>query len=338
MNAGDEMRGQLRQMIAVLQAERQALAGLDLDAIMGAAHDKVALCGTLDLAAPFAQASQIDEECRGLLDAARQEYLQGASRLYVCNAAPCCERHGFDVSDRGLGDMSSRIGVPVSKTGCQGHCKQAPVVALRIGEQSQIFGRMHTNADRLTMTSFVKAAAKAGSFLVPSAGVDEFRYDPVHRDRNMARALRPVRFLLGHFRGEGRFARSSDIFQKELFGTSEASGRFVALRMEATYPLPEGGNDVHRALVIVGSEGRSGAITGHAFTDGGSVREYRVEQSQFALQFEDDSPDHGQHWRQARKTLKPTDEGYEELLEVDSGDGFTPFYTVLMKRVPNSVA
>ena len=76
MSAGTEMhpdmRGQLRQMIAVLQAERQALAGLDLDAIMGTAQDKVLLCGTLDQFTPFAQAGPIDEECRGLLDAARQ--------------------------------------------------------------------------------------------------------------------------------------------------------------------------------------------------------------------------------------------------------------------------
>ncbi len=63
-----ELRDTLGQMIAVLQAERQALAGLDLDAIMGASHDKTALCGTLDTSG----ALEIDAECRGLLDAARR--------------------------------------------------------------------------------------------------------------------------------------------------------------------------------------------------------------------------------------------------------------------------
>jgi sigma54-dependent transcription regulator len=63
-----EMRDTLRQMIAVLQAERQALAGLDLDAILGCSADKTALCGRLDTAA----LTPIDEECRGLLDAARR--------------------------------------------------------------------------------------------------------------------------------------------------------------------------------------------------------------------------------------------------------------------------
>ena len=43
MSASSELRDNLRQMIAVLQAERQALAGLDLDAIIGASQDKIAL-------------------------------------------------------------------------------------------------------------------------------------------------------------------------------------------------------------------------------------------------------------------------------------------------------
>jgi hypothetical protein len=58
----------LRQMLAVLQAERQALAGLDLDAIMGAANEKRDLCGVLG----DAGADDLDDECRGLLDAARR--------------------------------------------------------------------------------------------------------------------------------------------------------------------------------------------------------------------------------------------------------------------------
>jgi len=63
-----QLRDNLRQMLAVLQAERQALAGLDIDGIMGAAVDKRALCGRLDTAG----ADDVDEECRGMLDAARR--------------------------------------------------------------------------------------------------------------------------------------------------------------------------------------------------------------------------------------------------------------------------
>ena len=63
-----EMRDALRQMLAVLQDERQALAGLDVDAIMGCAVDKNLLCGRLDGAAM----TLVDDECHGLLDAARR--------------------------------------------------------------------------------------------------------------------------------------------------------------------------------------------------------------------------------------------------------------------------
>lgn len=68
MTATTQMRDTLRQMLAVLETERQALAALDLDAIMGATYDKTTLCGRLD----DAGAEAVDEECRGLLDAARR--------------------------------------------------------------------------------------------------------------------------------------------------------------------------------------------------------------------------------------------------------------------------
>lgn len=63
-----DLRDTLRQMLAVLEDERHALAGLDVDAIMGCAVDKTALCGRLDTTMPEA----IDEECRALLDSARR--------------------------------------------------------------------------------------------------------------------------------------------------------------------------------------------------------------------------------------------------------------------------
>jgi hypothetical protein len=63
-----DLRETIRQMLAVLQAERQALAGLDLDAIVGASVEKTALCGTLDTSGVL----ELDEECRGMLDAAQR--------------------------------------------------------------------------------------------------------------------------------------------------------------------------------------------------------------------------------------------------------------------------
>jgi len=62
------LRDTLRQMLAVLEDERHALAGLDVDAIMGCSVNKDALCGRLDTT----DHALVDEECRGLLDAARR--------------------------------------------------------------------------------------------------------------------------------------------------------------------------------------------------------------------------------------------------------------------------
>jgi hypothetical protein len=75
----------LRQMVAVLQDERQALATLDLDAIMGTAIGKAGLCDVLEGAAPAA----VDEECRGLLDAARRlnEVNRQVRNLIAANVA-----------------------------------------------------------------------------------------------------------------------------------------------------------------------------------------------------------------------------------------------------------
>lgn len=66
------MHDALRQMLAVLEEERQALAGLDIDAIVGATRDKDRLCGTLDDLGDGLGAGLLDEECRGMLDAARR--------------------------------------------------------------------------------------------------------------------------------------------------------------------------------------------------------------------------------------------------------------------------
>jgi hypothetical protein len=63
-----DLRQVLRQMLAVLESERQALAGLDVDGIMGCAVRKNLLCGQLE----GTEADAVDEECRGLVDAARR--------------------------------------------------------------------------------------------------------------------------------------------------------------------------------------------------------------------------------------------------------------------------
>lgn len=80
-----DLRDALRQMVAVLQSERQALAGLDLDGIMGCAHDKQSLCLQLD----GTDTALVDPECRGLLDAARRlnEVNRQVRNLIAANVA-----------------------------------------------------------------------------------------------------------------------------------------------------------------------------------------------------------------------------------------------------------
>lgn len=63
-----ELQHQLRHMIAVLEKERQALAGLDLEALVLAATDKQMLCDHLDPITP----GSVDDECRMLAETARQ--------------------------------------------------------------------------------------------------------------------------------------------------------------------------------------------------------------------------------------------------------------------------
>ena len=68
----NNVRDTLRQMLAVLEHERQALAGLDLEAILATAADKGALCDRLDGTPGGSGGLALDDECRGMLDAARR--------------------------------------------------------------------------------------------------------------------------------------------------------------------------------------------------------------------------------------------------------------------------
>ena len=284
----------------------------------------------------FLNLRRLSPSARELEDAlglAKKKYLDGENRLFVCAAQPCCGKIGFDVSEAALDRLSGELGLPISKTGCQGPCKQAPVVSLRIGARSEMFAQVTSQDDWRAVLGFVKAAVQAGSLLIDAGAAEDFRHDPVHDHGKPGAHLKPLRFLLGHFRGEGRYAMTEYAFQKEMIGSFEAGGRFIALRMDASYPLADGRKDIHKALVIVGSEPSSGNITAHAYTDGGIVREYAIARSAKALEFADLTPGHANQWKRARKIIKPTLEGFEENLEVDGGQGFVPYYTIPMRKI-----
>lgn len=85
MNPGQAVKDALRRMIAVLEVERQAIAGLDIDAIAGCAEEKAALCGSLvDIAN-----DNFDAESLSLADAARRlnEVNRQVRNLVAANVA-----------------------------------------------------------------------------------------------------------------------------------------------------------------------------------------------------------------------------------------------------------
>ena len=273
-----------------------------------------------------------DDEMLHTLSRAKEAYTSAPNRLFVCTAHPCCDKTNFDVSENELERRSAEIGAPISKTGCQGPCKQAPVISLRVGEKQEMFAEVANHADWRTVLKYVQAAVRAGTLLVDTGEAEKFRFDPVHDHEKPSAHMQPLEFLLGHFRGEGRYAMTDYVFQKELLGSFEAGGRFIALRMDATYPLADGRKDVHKAFVIVGAE-PAGAITAHAYTDGGVMREYAIARNESELEFADVPPGHASQWQRARKILRPTAGGFEERLEVDPGDGFVPYYVIAMRKI-----
>lgn len=82
----------LRQMIAVLERERQALAALDADGLVGAAQDKEALCDALAAIGPQA----LDAETRPLAETTRQlnEVNRRVRNLLAANVAARIEALG----------------------------------------------------------------------------------------------------------------------------------------------------------------------------------------------------------------------------------------------------
>jgi hypothetical protein len=275
-----------------------------------------------------------EDELRAVVENAKGKFWQGDCRVFLCNALPCHAKIGFDLSIEALDRSYSEFGVPVLLTGCQGPCKQAPVLTLRVGNRSECFAQVASPADWQAVLRFANRAAAAGTLLLDAQEAQQYRFDPVHDGPKQNVHLNHLLFLLGHFRGEGKYAMTGYTFSKEVIGAFEAGGRFIALRMDASYPLPDGRKDVHKALVIVGSEPSSGTIKAHVYTDGGTIREYCIESGDGQLHFDDVAPGHGKLWKRARKILRPTQEGFEERLEVDNGDGsFVPYYVIVMRKI-----
>jgi len=92
VRAETDLSGNLRQMIAVLERERQALAGLDADELFDAARSKERLCDAL---ARF-DTEALDSEARELALAARHlnEVNRRVRNLLAANVATRLETLG----------------------------------------------------------------------------------------------------------------------------------------------------------------------------------------------------------------------------------------------------
>jgi hypothetical protein len=159
--------------------------------------------------------------------------------------------------------------------------------------------------------------------------------DLVHDPEEYRVPLQPFRFLLGDFRGEGRYTHGDNVFQKELNGSWEANGRFLGLRMRVTYLLSDGRKDIHEALVLIGAHSTLGPFEAHAYTDSGAIQHYQLELNGETISFADRPPtEHDSKIQRARKSLTPTPDGFEERVDVDRGDGTYTFYSIVrMQRI-----
>jgi hypothetical protein len=274
-----------------------------------------------------------EDDLMAALRQAQEKYLHGPGCLSVCVARPCRDKIGFDLSPAAVDSAAREAGMPIFLTGCQGPCKQAPVLSLRIARRSEFFAQVVSECDWQIILDFAHQARGAGTLMIDAGTAEPYRFDPVHDHLKASVHLTPLRFLLGHFRGLGRYAMTPYTFHKEVIGTPEAGGRFIALRMGVSYPLVDGRTDVHNALVMVGAHASPNQFIAHAYTDAGIFREYAVEGNEAGVHFDDVVPGHSGQWRRARKVLRPTPAGFDEQLEVDGGEGFVPYYTISMRRV-----
>jgi hypothetical protein len=258
--------------------------------------------------------------------AARAWFFEADAHLFVCGGEPCRKRsRDVDGLQARLAEEPVEAGLRVSVTGCQGPCKQAPVGTLRVGERCQMFAQVHDVCDWEAVLDYAGRAAGARTVLVDPRQAEVFRFDPVHHHDRASVPLQRLAFLVGHFAGEGRYPGRGGGFHKEVVGSGEAGGRFIGLRMAVTYPLDDGRNDVHEALVLVGYDAGSGAYTARAYTDSGTTSDYTLALEDDRIFFTDRVPAHAAGATGARKVLAPRPGGYDEALEVQGGG--QPFQT-----------
>lgn len=269
---------------------------------------------------------------------AKQCFAEGDAHFFLCDGKPCQQRRRFDATSQVLQSEAKRIGCRMSPTACQGPCKQAPLAVLRVGYGCELFAQFARRREWEAVLGFAQRAAQAKTLLVDAGVAQPFRFDPVHQPEKPSVALEHVKFLLGHFEGTVELPLEQRSIQKEVVGCWEAGGRFLSLRMAATYRRTNGEWDRHQAFIILGPNEETGALVSRAYTDGGMIHEFEIVIEERRLMFADRVPHHVSAVA-ARKVLTPTLRGYEETLELDRGLGvFEPYYSIPIQRKERAIA
>jgi len=207
-----------------------------------------------------------------------------------------------------------------------------------VGNGCELFAQFVRRREWKAVLDFAQRAAQAKTLLVDVGTAQSFRYDPIHEPVKPSAALESVRFLLGHFEGTVELPLEQRSIQKEVVGCWEAGGRFLSLRMAATYRRTNGEWDRHQAFIILGPDEVTGALVSRAYTDGGMIHECDIVIEERRLMFADRVPHHVSAVA-ARKVLTPTARGYEETLELDRGLGiFEPYYSIPIQRKESAIA
>ena len=88
-----------------------------------------------------------EDELMAVLRQVQQKYLHGSGCLSICAAKPCRDKIDFDLSDAAVKSSAAQAGMPIWLTGCQGPCKQAPLLSLRVADRSEFFAQVASPCD-----------------------------------------------------------------------------------------------------------------------------------------------------------------------------------------------
>jgi hypothetical protein len=286
---------------------------------------------TRELEAALARTLALEpDEAHRALAAARTRWSALPACFYPCGGDDCRRAGGSElIWEHDLGGGSPCGLLP---TGCQGACARGPVATLRVGDRVEYFGPIPNARAAQEIARFALRAASEQSLLADPGDTGALRFDPAHQARARAPSS-PIDFLAGHFRGRGSYAAKAGFFLKEVWGSWDAGGQVLSLRMGVSYPLADGRHDSHTALVVLEPRDAARAV-GRAYGDGGGIREYEYEIApDGTIAFSDRPPGHGHPSVRARKRLVPHHRGYEEILEVGAGGRFEVYSRVSLRRL-----